>query len=42
MNMKPYGFYVHSGFLGRVGKNIYMLFPTYSEYIEYLELEGDD
>lgn len=42
MNMKPYGFYVHSGFLGRVGKNIYMLFPTYSEYIEYLESEGDD
>ena len=42
MDLKPYGFYVHSGFLGRVGKNIYMLFPTYSEYIEYLESEGDD
>lgn len=35
--MRPYGYYVHNGFLGRVGKNLYMLFPTYQEYIEYLE-----
>lgn len=35
--MKPYGFYVPTGFMGRIHKNLYMLFPTYQEYIEYLE-----
>lgn len=35
--MKPYGYYVWNGFLGRIGDNLYMLFPTYQEYIEYLE-----
>lgn len=42
MDLKPYGYYVHNGFLGRVGKNIYMLFPTYQEYVEYIGFRGDN
>lgn len=32
----PYGYNVSSGYMGLVGEDEYVLFPTENEYFEYL------
>lgn len=36
--MEPYGYYVGSGYLGRIENGTYILFPTESDYIEWISL----
>ena len=34
---KPRGYYTSNGFLGFLPDGTRMMFPTYSEYVDYLE-----
>lgn len=39
--IEPYGYYIPSGYRGRIANGKFMTFPTYKEYIEYLMEETE-